>query len=115
MQHLPPPPLPRPPPPLPPPTPRPVTIVPLSKPLAITPDTLKDARRLRATVGNPGRGAGSAVANTNFVREECPTADEMRLMGVTKAMRVLDAARKHNVTGEEEKELGVCGRLDVQA
>lgn len=35
-------------------------------------------------------------------------------MGLTRAMRALDALRRHNATQEEVDVLGISGRLDVQ-
>lgn len=59
-----------------------------------------------------------AVLNSNtscrFVLKDRPSADDLRGMGLTKAMRVLDGLRKHNATEEEGEMLGAGGRLDVQ-
>lgn len=43
-----------------------------------------------------------------------PALDELRNMGLPRAMRTLDGLRKHSPTEAEGESLGASGRLDVQ-
>ncbi|CAM9545029.1 unnamed protein product [Ectocarpus sp. 4 AP-2014] len=62
-------------------------------------------------LGVVGRSPKTAVS---FVEKDLPVLEDLRRLGLTKAMRALDGLRKHNATKVEEIMLGASGRLDTQ-
>lgn len=66
-------------------------------------------------LGGALQGGSAVLVSFADRRKTKPTAQDLRGLGLMKAMRSLDSLRKHVVAEEEAETLGVSsGRIDVQ-